>query len=220
MQKTAVVIGATGLTGTHLVSALLHDPYFSKVKVLVRKPWGHTRPKLESIIVNFEDPASIASAMEGDILFCCIGTTIKKAGSQQKFREVDFDIPVRSATIAHNKGFQQFLMISSIGANPSSRNFYLRTKGETETAVLKIGFPNISIFRPSFIIGQREEFRLGEWIAKYLMHLFYFLLQGRWKKYRGIKAATIASAMVNIAKKEDTGTHIFESDAIQISGDA
>jgi uncharacterized protein YbjT (DUF2867 family) len=215
MTKTAVVIGATGLTGTHLVAALLQDPVFDKVKVLVRQPWAHSRPKLESIVVNFDDEAGLAPALQGDVLFCCIGTTIKKAGSQENFRAVDYGIPVRCARIAHEQGVSQFLMISSIGANPRSRNFYLRTKGETEEAVLKTGFSSICIFRPSFIIGQRNEFRLGEWIAKYLIQLFYFLLQGRWKKYRGIKASTVANAMLAAAKQEDAGIHVFESDAIQ-----
>ncbi|CAL1516900.1 oxidoreductase [Chitinophaga sp. MM2321] len=218
MNKTAIVIGATGLTGTHLVAALLQDPYFSKVRILIRKPWAHPRPGLESIIVDFDDEESLAEALQGDTLFCCIGTTIKKAGTQKKFREVDFDIPVRCATIARTNHVEQFLLISSIGAAASSRNFYLRTKGETEAAVLKKGFIGTYIFRPSFLIGQRKEFRLGEWIAKYLMQLFYFLLQGRWKKYRGIKAATVANAMLKAAKQGDAGVHIFESDAIQQMG--
>ena len=215
MTKTAVVIGATGLTGTHLVAALLQDPVFDKVKVLVRQPWAHSRPKLESIVVNFDDEAGLDPALQGDVLFCCIGTTIKKAGSQENFRAVDYGIPVRCARIAHEQGVSQFLMISSIGANPHSRNFYLRTKGETEEAVLKAGFSSTCIFRPSFLIGQRKEFRLGEWIGKYLIQLFYFLLQGRWKKYRGIKAATVANAMLVAAKQKDAGVHVFESDAIQ-----
>ncbi|PSL42620.1 uncharacterized protein YbjT (DUF2867 family) [Chitinophaga niastensis] len=218
MNKTAIVIGATGLTGTHLVSALLQDPAFGKVKVLIRKPWAHSRAGLESIIVDFEDEENLAAALHGDVLFCCIGTTIKKAGSQEKFSAVDYGIPVRCARIAQAQGVRAFLMISSIGANPHSRNFYLRTKGETEEAIFKTGFPGTYIFRPSFLIGDRNEFRLGEWIGKYLIQLFYFLLQGRWKKYRGIKAATVANAMVRTARQEDIGIHIFESDAIQQIG--
>ncbi|NSL88171.1 NAD(P)H-binding protein [Chitinophaga sp. Mgbs1] len=218
MNKTAVVIGATGLTGTHLVAALLHDDYFSKVKVLVRNPWVHPRPGLESIIVDFEDEESLAAAIQGDVLFCCIGTTIRKAGTQERFREVDYDIPVRCARIAHRHHIPQFLMISSIGANPSSRNFYLRTKGQVEETVLKAGFDGVYIFRPSIIVDQRNESRWKEAAGKYLIQLFYFLLQGRWKKYRGIKAATIANAMVRVAKQFDPGVHIFESDAIQNLG--
>ncbi|SEW33690.1 oxidoreductase [Chitinophaga arvensicola] len=218
MNKTAIVIGATGLTGTHLVAALLQDPAFSKVKILIRQPWAHPRPKLESIIVDFEDDDSLAPVLQGDVLFCCIGTTIKKAGSQESFRAVDYGIAVKCARIAKEQGVTQFLLMSSIGANPQSRNFYLRTKGETELAVQAAGFHSVSIFRPSVLIGSRKEFRLGEWLGKYLIQLFYFLLQGRWKKYRGIKAATVANAMIIAAKEHDEGVSIFESDAIQRMG--
>jgi uncharacterized protein YbjT (DUF2867 family) len=220
MSKTAIVIGATGLTGTHLVSVLLQDPAFSKVKVLVRKPWGHAHPGLESIVVNFEEEANLRAALQGDVLFCCIGTTIKKAGSQQRFREVDHDIPIRCAQLALQQGVTEFLMISSIGAKATSNNFYLRTKGQTEQAVQQLGYKSLHIFRPSIILGQREESRLGETLGKWLIQVFYFLLQGTWKKYRGIKAITIANAMVIAAKKDDPGIHIYESDAIQLLGRA
>ncbi|WP_143305242.1 NAD(P)H-binding protein [Chitinophaga vietnamensis] len=219
MNKTAIVIGATGMTGAHVVAALLQQPYYSKVKVLVRQPWAHPRPGLESVIVDFKDDESLAAALHGDDLFCCIGTTIKKAGSQQAFREVDFDIPARCARIARQQGTDKFLLMSSIGANQHSRSFYLRTKGEIENVIAGAGFRATYIFRPSFLLGQRKEFRLGEWIAKYLIQLFYFLLQGRWKKYRGIKAAIVASAMVKTAIRGEAGIHVFESDAIQEIGE-
>ncbi|MBO9733234.1 MAG: oxidoreductase [Chitinophaga sp.] len=218
MNKTAIVLGATGLTGTHLVAALLQDPSFSKVKVLVRQPWAHARPRLESIIVDFEDTENLAAALQGDVLFCCIGTTIKKAGSQEKFRAVDYGIPVKCARIAHEQGVSQLAIMSSISANPNSRNFYLRTKGEMEAAVEAIGFQSLYIFRPSILIGPRKEFRLGEWIGRWLFQLFYFLLQGRWKKYRGIKAATVANAMIAATKQANTGISVLESDAIQAMG--
>lgn len=218
MSKTAIVIGATGLTGTHLVAALLQDPSFSHVKILIRQPWAHPRPRLESVIVDFDDEESLATALQGDVLYCCIGTTIKKAGSQEKFRAVDYGIPAKCARIAHAQGVSQFALMSSIGANSHSRNFYLRTKGETEEAVQSVGFSGVYIFRPSVLIGSRKEFRLGEWLGKILIQLFYFLLQGRWKKYRGIKAATVANAMIAATKQANTGVSIYESDAIQSLG--
>jgi uncharacterized protein YbjT (DUF2867 family) len=215
MPLTAVVLGATGLTGNSLVTLLLHDTRFSKVKVLLRSPSLKQRPGLEPVIVDFDDEESLASALHGDVLFCCIGTTIAKAGSKENFRKVDFEIPVRCATIAHRQNIQQFLLVSAVGANPASINFYARTKGEAEQAIEKIGFPALHIFRPSILLGLREEFRLGEWIGKFLFLVFYFLLQGRWKKYRPIKAVNVAKAMINAAINTPSGIHVYESDAIK-----
>ncbi|WP_217601561.1 NAD(P)H-binding protein [Chitinophaga sp. GbtcB8] len=215
MPQTAIVIGATGLTGSHLVNLLLHNPAFDKVKVLMRKPSLKQRPGLESIIVDFEDEESLAAALQGDVLFCCIGTTKRKAGGKEQFREVDFNIPVRCATLAKRHGFNQFLLMSSIGANVNSRFFYLRTKGEAEQAITRLGFNSMHIFRPSALLGKRDEPRPGDVFTQYLVQVFYFLLQGKWKKYRGIRASTVAKAMVAAGVKGENGTHVYESDAIK-----
>lgn len=215
MPQTAVVIGATGLTGTTLVTLLLHDPNFSKVRILLRNPSFKQRPGLEVVLVDFNDEESLSDALQGDVLFCCIGTTIRQAGTKERFREVDFEIPVRCATLARRHGMLQFQLISSSGANPRSRNFYLRTKGEVEKAVERLGFPSLHIFRPSLLLGTRKVFRFREWLVKILAMVFYFLWQGRWKKYRPVKAANVARAMLNVAKKAPDGTHIYEYDAIK-----
>lgn len=215
MPQTAVVIGATGLTGTTLVTLLLRDPQFDKVKVLLRTPSFRPRPGLEVILVDFNDEESLTEAIQGDVLFCCIGTTIKQAGSQERFREVDFGIPIRCATLARRQGIKTFLLISSTGADPHSRNFYMRTKGEVEKAIEKLGFSSFHIFRPSLLLGARKEFRLNEWLAIPLAMVFYFLWQGRWRKYRPVKAMNVAKAMLNAAKKVPDGTHIYEYDAIR-----
>lgn len=215
MPQTAVVIGATGLTGTNLVTLLLHDPAFSKVRVLLRSPSLKQRPGLEVVIVDYNDEESLTDALKGDVLFCCIGTTIRKAGSKEQFREVDFEIPVRCATLARRQGMQQFQLISFSGADAHSRNFYTRIKGETEQAIQRLGYPSLHIFRPSVLLGVRREFRLGEWIVKILVLVFYFLWQGRWKKYRPVKAQNVARAMLHAAKNAPDGTHIYEYDAIK-----
>jgi uncharacterized protein YbjT (DUF2867 family) len=215
MPQTAVVIGATGLTGTTLVTLLLHDPQFSKVRVLLRNPSFKQRPGLEVMLVDFNDEESLSGALEGDVIFCCIGTTIRQAGSKERFREVDFEIPVRCATLARRHGIQQFQLISATGANPRSRNFYQRTKGEVEQAIEKLGFPSLHIFRPSILLGVRKVFRLKEWLIILLVMVFYFLWQGRWRKYRPIKAANVARAMLSVAKKAPDGTHVYEYDAIK-----
>lgn len=215
MPQTAVVIGATGLTGSHLTNLLLHNPAFDKVKVLLRKPGLKQREGLEIVIVDFEDEESLAAALHGDVLFCCIGTTRRKAGNQEQFRQVDFNIPVRCATLAKRQGFSQFLLMSSVGANVYSRFFYLRTKGETEQAVTKLGFNTLHIFRPSALLGKRMELRPGAIVGQWLVMVFYFLLQGRWKKFRAIKASTVAKAMIAAAVKGEAGTHVYENEAIK-----
>lgn len=215
MSQTAVVIGGTGLTGRNLVTMLLHDERFSKVKVLLRTPTLKQRPGLEPVIVDFNDEEGLTQALTGDALFCCIGTTIRQAGSQEKFREVDFSIPVRCATIARKQGVRQFLLMSSIGASAISKNFYLRTKGETENAIMALAFPGYHIFRPSMLVGLRKDFRLGEWLGYILTGLFYFFLLGRWKKYRPIKASNVALGMIYAATNTPDGAHIYESDKIR-----
>lgn len=215
MPQTAVIIGATGLTGSHLVNLLLHNPAFDKVKVLLRSASLKPREGLEVAIIDFADEKSLAAALHGDALFCCIGTTRKKAGGKEEFRQVDFDIPVRCATLAKRQGIGQFLLMSSVGANVRSRFFYLRTKGETEQAVTKLGFPTLHIFRPAALLGKRPDRRLGEMLGQWLVMVFYYLLQGRWKKYRAIKASTVAKAMIAAVAKGEAGTHIYESDAIK-----
>jgi uncharacterized protein YbjT (DUF2867 family) len=198
---------------------LLQDDRFSNVRVLLRTPTLTPRPGLEPIIVDFSDDESLSPALKGDVIFCCIGTTIRQAGSQEKFREVDFNIPVRCATIARRQGMAQFLLMSSIGASTTSRSFYMRTKGETENAVMALGYPGYHIFRPSMLVGVRKEFRLGEWFGYLLAGIFYFLLQGRWKKYRPIKAGNVALAMIHAAVNTPSGAHIYESDKIKEMAD-
>jgi uncharacterized protein YbjT (DUF2867 family) len=215
MHQTAVVLGATGLTGSSLVTLLLHDNRFSRVKVLLRKPTLKQRPGLEPIIVDFDDQETLTAALQGDVVFCCIGTTIAKAGSQEKFREVDFNIPLRCAVIAHQNNIPQFVLMSSIGANINSRNFYQRTKGEIERAIEALGFPALHILRPSLLLGRRQELRLGELIVALLIPVFYFFLQGSWRKYRPIKAVNVAKAMINAVINTPSGTHVYESDAIK-----
>lgn len=215
MSQTAIVIGASGLTGNSLTATLLSDPAISLVKVIVRKPLPLEHPKLQNIVLSFDDLPALQAALQGDILFCCIGTTIKKAGSQKAFQEVDREIPLRCAEIAKRNGVKQFLLISAIGANAAARNFYLRTKGQTEQGIARSGFESIHIFRPSLILGERDEFRMGEKIGAVIMQITSFLLQGKLKKYRGIEAQAIARAMKKIALRQIKGTHIYESDEIQ-----
>jgi uncharacterized protein YbjT (DUF2867 family) len=216
-RKTAVVLGATGLIGQHLVQELLHNEFFSKVRILVRRPLSLDHPKADIQVVNFNDEKDIAAKIDiGDVIFCCIGTTRKKVkGNKTEYRKVDYDIPIITARLGVQHGFNQFLLVSAIGANPIAANFYLQLKGCIEEDITALPFESIHIFRPSILLGKREEFRPGENIGKAFMQGISFLLQGAWRKYRPIAAADVAKAMVAAANKEEAGVHMYEYDEMQ-----
>lgn len=216
-RKTAVVLGATGLIGQHLVQELLQNELFIKVRILVRRPISIDHPKADIQIVNFNDEKDIAAKIDiGDVIFCCIGTTRKKVkGNKTEYRKVDYDIPIITARLGIQHGFNQFLIVSAIGANPLAANFYLQLKGCIEEDVTALPFESIHIFRPSVLLGKREEFRAGENIGKAFMKGISFLLLGAWRKYRAISAATVAKAMVAAANREKAGVHMYEYDEMQ-----
>ncbi|MBP6302526.1 MAG: NAD(P)H-binding protein [Bacteroidia bacterium] len=212
-MKIAVVFGATGLTGHLLVDALLNDQRYEQVRVLVRHTFPVQHKKLQVLVTDFQSSESLAVGLKGDEVFCCIGTTIRKAGSQEAFRAVDYDIPVRAAEIALQNGVKQFIVMSSLGANAQSTNFYLRTKGEMEQAVLTIGLPGVVVVRPSMLLGNRKEVRIGEKIGQWLIIALGPFLLGGLKKYRGITSQQVAQAMIQLANS-DTSQQIFESDEL------
>lgn len=216
-RKTAVVLGATGLIGQHLVQELLLNDFFSRVRILVRKPLKLTHPKADVQVVNFTDEKDIAAKIDiGDVIFCCIGTTRKKVkGNKTEYRKVDYDIPIITARLGIQHGFNQFLMVSAIGANPAAANFYLQLKGCIEEDITALPFESIHIFRPSILLGKREEFRPGESIGKVVVKAISFLLVGAWRKYRPFYAADVAKAMVAAANKEIAGVHLYEYDEMK-----
>ncbi|PUZ24525.1 Uncharacterized conserved protein YbjT, contains NAD(P)-binding and DUF2867 domains [Chitinophaga costaii] len=221
MSFTAIVLGGSGLTGHQLLQQLIQDAACTHVRALVRQPLALEDAKLETVVLDFNNDAAFREAMQGEVVFCCIGTTIRKAGSQAAFRAVDYDIPARAAAFAKAQGVQQFLLISAIGAGISSSNFYLRTKGEVERAIQQTGFYGVHIFRPSFLMGQREERRPMEIVAGALLPVVsLFLLGRRLRKYKGIPAAKVARAMIVIAQRKAEGIHVYESDAIAQLGKA
>jgi uncharacterized protein YbjT (DUF2867 family) len=216
-RKTAVVLGATGLIGQHLVQELLQDEFFSKVRILVRRPFSIDHPKADIQVVNFNDEKDIAARIDiGDVIFCCIGTTRKKVkGNKTEYRKVDYDIPIITARLGIQHGFNQFLMVSAVGANPIAANFYLQLKGCIEEDITALPFESIHIFRPSILLGKREEYRPGENIGKALASAISFLLLGAWRKYKPIPAAHVAKAMVAAANKEQAGVHVYEYDEMR-----
>lgn len=219
-EQTAIVIGATGLIGQVVVEDLLKDSAFRRVRILVREKTGLSHPKLEEKIVNFNDITDYKSKFgSGDVIFSCVGTTQKKVhGDKNAYKKVDFDIPVHAAKIGIENGFKKFMLVSSVGADATSKNFYLKLKGEIENALKEFPFESIGFFQPSILLGERNEHRSGENIAKVLMRVFSKLLIGGYKKYRAIDAKDVAAAMVNESKKNNSGIHSYDyADIMKIS---
>jgi uncharacterized protein YbjT (DUF2867 family) len=217
-ESTAIVIGATGLIGNSLVKQLLNDSSFSKITILVRTWDDFSHPKLEVIPVNFNNLDELRRKLPiGKAIFCCIGTTQKKVkGDKDAYRKIDFDIPVNIAQLGIEKGYRQYLLVSAVGANSQSSNFYLRLKGQVEEAICKLPFESITIFRPSVLIGNRKENRIGERIGIALVKIFSFLLTGKRSIYKAIHADNVARAMLVSATLNKKGITINHYDEIMI----
>lgn len=209
MAKTALLLGATGLVGSHLLEQLLNDARYETVVALTRRSLEQTHPKLRQEIIDFDqpDPAKI----KGDDLFSALGTTLRKAGSKEAQYRIDCTYPYEIGRIARENGVQHYLLVSSIGADAQSSNFYLRTKGDLEEKLKALNFRTFVSARPSFLLGERSEFRLGEKIGIVLARTFAFLIP---KKYRGIQAAKVAAALIELANRDLSGVHIVESDRL------
>lgn len=195
----ATLIGATGLIGSHLLDLLLADEYFDSVRILIRRPMEFTHPKLEKKMVDFSDMESFRLALEdSDVVFCSIGTTQKKVkGDKEAYRKIDYDITVNAARFCKLNGCENFIFVSSVGANSKSNNFYLKLKGEIEEEVKTVGLTNVYIMQPSLLLGNRKESRFGEKIAQWVMPVISFVLP---RKYKPVKAENVASEMIKILK--------------------
>lgn len=209
-MPTALIVGATGLVGTHLVKTLLADPQCNRIVTLGRRKTSFEAPQLEQKILDFEHPEP--ALFQGDSLFCALGTTRAKAGSKAAFRRVDYDYALTAARLAAEQGVKHFSLVSSVGASARSGTFYLKVKGELEEAVQELGFERLHIFRPSMLLGDRGEFRPMEVIGGALMQAAAPLIG----KYAPVAAQKVAEQMVVTAKKPQlTGTHFFASDTIR-----
>ncbi len=215
MPKSALVIGATGLIGSHLLEELLENELYEKVVVIGRRSTGVRHPKLVEHIFDLSEMDRHAELFRADSFFCCMGTTIAKAGSRDDFREIDYKIPVKAAILTKQNGGSSAYLVSSIGASASSRVFYLRVKGETEDAMAEVGFQRTLVFRPAGLLGKRNEFRLKEKIGIGAMNLLSPLMVGPLRKNRPIKAECVASVMANLPSENIKGKRIYESDEIQ-----
>ncbi|UPW83533.1 NAD(P)H-binding protein [Lysinibacillus sp. Ag94] len=197
-MRAAIVVGATGLTGTSLVEQLCENDEYISVTVIARRALAFTHPKLEVKIRNFDtlEEKDIEFAHE---LYCCLGTTMKKAGSREEFEKVDFEYPLTIASLAKNRGIPHMLVITAMGANESSPFYYNRVKGKLEHDLMELGLQRLSIIRPSLLVGDREEFRFGEKAGEKALKLVKPLLVGPLKRSRAIEASQVAKAMIIIA---------------------
>lgn len=218
-ERTALLAGATGLVGGHCLTRLLAEPAYTRVITLGRRRTGRADPKHEQRVVELDrlGTAGFEFPRATDV-FCCLGTTMKQAGSEAAFRQVDFTFVVSLAGLALGSGARQFLLVSSLGASPNSRIFYSRVKGETEAAVTALPFEGRQIFRPSILVGVRVERRAGEMLGSAVLRGAAFAMVGPLRRYRPIAGATVAEAMVRVALRAPPGVNIYESDEIERLG--
>jgi len=206
MPPVAVVAGATGLVGRELVRQLAADGAWREVRALVRRalPPALSGPAVVPVQVDYDHLDAPPPWAEADHVFCALGTTMREAGSAEAFRRVDFEYPVRLARATWDRGARHFLLVTALGADPDSRIFYNRVKGEVEAAIIKIGFPSVTIARPSLLLGERTQPRLGEQIGK----VAGVLAPARWKP---VPAARVARALIDAAKQDRPGVHVLEN---------
>lgn len=213
-KKIAIVSGATGLVGEQLMNLLLSGSDYGKIIALVRSSLDMSHKKLDQRVIDFSLLPEALHNVKADHGFCCLGTTLKIAGSKAMQYIIDHDYVVAFAMACHAAGVKRFAVVSSVGASAESSNFYLRTKGEMERDLKKIPFESLYILRPSLLLGDRKESRPGEKTAIAIMGALSPLFIGSLKKYRGVRAATVAACMARHVMMEDKGMKILTSDEI------
>jgi uncharacterized protein YbjT (DUF2867 family) len=213
--RSVIVLGATGLVGRECLRLLLDDPGVAHVVAVVRRPLAGdlASPKLRSEVIDFDRLPEYGELFAVDQIFCALGTTIKQAGSQEAFRRVDLEFPLAAAQLGAERGVRHFLLVSAVGASAKSRIFYNRIKGELEDALRTLPFRSVTIVRPSLLVGERNEIRLGEQIGK----RFGWLAPA---KYKPVSATRVAEALVSAAREDQAGMQIIESKEISRAASA
>jgi uncharacterized protein YbjT (DUF2867 family) len=213
--RIALVAGATGMVGGLLLDTLLDAPDYGRVFALTRRPLGREHPRLANRVVVFGRMAEQLKGLVPNDAYCCLGTTIAQAGSQEAFREVDLDAVLTFAQAARSLGATRFIVVSSVGADTRSKKFYLRTKGEMEDAVTAVGFPSVDILQPSLLLGARKQVRPVELLGSVLAPVINPFLGGKREIYRAIPAATVAKGMLGAARRGGRGVYRYTYPAIQ-----
>jgi uncharacterized protein YbjT (DUF2867 family) len=207
-KRSVAIIGASGLVGGELLSSLILDDHFEQIHLLNRRPLGITHPKITEHIIDFSDNEALRQSLKNvGIIFCTIGTTLKKVrGDKRLYRQIDFEIPLKAALIGKELGMEHFLLVTAFSANSKSRNFYLRLKGEIEEAISSLHLSSFSIFHPSVLLGKRKEFRPAEWLAIKLLLLVDWVFPFN---YRSVKASIVANAMIRAAIENKKGQYVY-----------
>ena len=214
-KRTALIAGSTGLVGTELARLIDSDGYYEEIFLLVRHVTDRKFIRAKELVVDFEKLELSLSGIRADDVYCCLGTTMQKAGSKEAFYRVDYTYPLRLAEIVYRNGTEQFLIVTALGANSKSLIFYSRVKGEIEDALKKLGFPSFVVLRPSLLLGARKEKRKGEDIARKVYKYLDKIFKGPLKKYAGIEARVVAGTMLKIARQRQPGVTSLESDDIK-----
>lgn len=218
-ERTALILGATGLTGGFLLTELIRSGAYTRIIVPARRHISINNPLLDQVVTDFNNLEAVKHRLKADDVYCCLGTTIAVAKTKEAFRFVDYELPLAFAKIALENGAKSFNLMSSIGANANTSNFYLKTKGEVERDIAALPFERVSIFRPGMLLGPRKESRQGESIAKVVMGGLGFMWKGPLKKYKPIESETVAKAMASIGvSNTGRGVGIFESAEIEEIG--
>ncbi len=215
-SKTAILIGASGLVGKYCLNFLLASPAYNKVLVLGRKSVELEHDKLEEHLIDFEKLEDHKDLINGDDLFCCLGTTMKKAGSEEAFRRVDYTYTHQIAEIGAKNKVNQFLLVSALGADKDSLFFYNRVKGELEEEIKRMPYWAVYIFQPSLLLGERNENRWGEALAQRLGRGFDRLTGGLLTKIRPVEADVVAKSMVIAAQRLEKGIKVYSSHDLQV----
>ncbi len=214
-MKGVLVAGASGLIGSELIKLLLVNQNIIEILAFVRKPLTISHPKLTPLIITFDELEKVSNEFYGDSLYCCLGSTLKKTPDLSDYRKVDHDYPVKLAELSQQHNINQFHLITALGANSHSKQFYLKLKGDTEEAIKTRFSKSLHIYQPALLTGNRLENRRFEKTFILLMKIVNPLLVGALRKYRSIKATTVAQAMINQTLKNLEGVHIYPSNIIQ-----
>ncbi len=212
-MKTALIFGSSGLVGSKLLELIINNNKYSRIKLFIRSEIYSSNSKIEIIKTDFNNLENYKESIIGDDCFFCIGTTRKNTPDKNEYIRIEYNLPLEVAKIAKKNLIKSFTYISSLGANPNAANLYLKNKGKTEEALKKLNFPKLSIIRPSILLGNRKENRIGEKIGIFIMKSFSPLFLGKMKKYKPIKVENVAKALINIAEN-DYQKITFESDSI------